>query len=219
MDINSYIDHSNLKATATVQDIEKLCKEAIDYHFYAVCVHPYYVPFAKKILEKSTIQICTVVGFPLGMSAKDVKVYEAIEAVNEGADEIELVMNIGAIKDHDYAYIQDEIEEVRDAIDGKVLTVIIDTCYLTEEEIRKIIEICNHTYVHFIKTSTGFENRSTSKEDINIVMKYKNDVLELKSSGNVDTYEEAISLIEQGVTRIEASSSVDICHATYHKEG
>lgn len=210
MELNSYIDHTNLKPNVTIKDIEKLCKEAIEYHFPTVCIHPYYVPFAKKVLEKSTVHICAVVGFPLGMNTKEVKVYEAIEAVNEGADEIDMVMNIGALKDKDYAYIQDEIEEVRDAIDGKVLKVIIETCYLTKQEIKKMTEICNKTFVHFIKTSTGFGDRGASIEDIKIMNENKNEVLEIKASGGIKTYEDAVRMIEAGASRIGTSSGVSI---------
>ena len=153
--MNSYIDSTNLKMDATMKDIEDLCHEAIKYHFASVCVHPYYVPFAKKLLEGSNVLVDTVVGFPLGMNTKEVKAYEAIEAVNEGADEIDMVINIGALKDKDYDYVKEEIEEIRDAIDGKTLKVIIETSLLTEEEIIKMTQICNETFVHFIKTSTG----------------------------------------------------------------
>ena len=155
MELNSYIDYTNLKNTATKEDIEKLCKEAMEYHFASVCVSPYYVEYAKELLEGSNVQVCTVIGFPLGFSTTQVKSYEAIDATENGADEIDMVINISALKNKDYDYIKEEIEEVRDSIDGKVLKVIIETCLLTDEEIIKMTEICNETYVNFIKTSTG----------------------------------------------------------------
>ena len=154
MELNKYIDHTNLKNTSTLKDIEKLCDEALKYKFASVCVYPYYVPLAKSLLKDSNVDVCTVIGFPSGMSTKEVKVYEAIDAVEKGATEIDMVINVAALKNKDYDYIKEEIEEIRDAIDGKVLKVIIETCLLTEEEIIKMTEICNETFVNFIKTST-----------------------------------------------------------------
>ncbi len=208
--MNSYIDSTNLKMDATMKDIEDLCHEAIKYHFASVCVHPYYVPFAKKLLEGSNVLVDTVVGFPLGMNTKEVKAYEAIEAVNEGADEIDMVINIGALKDKDYDYVKEEIEEIRDAIDGKTLKVIIETSLLTEEEIIKMTQICNETFVHFIKTSTGFGSRGASIRDIETIMKYKNEVLEVKASGGIKTHEDASKFISMGVSRIGSSHGKDI---------
>ena len=135
MELNKYIDHTNLKNTATLKDIEKLCNEAIKYKFASVCIYPYYVPLAKKLLKDTNVEVCTVIGFPTGESTKEVKVYEAIDAVEKGANEIDMVINISALKNKDYDYVKEEIEEVRDAIDGKVLKVIIETCLLTEKEI------------------------------------------------------------------------------------
>lgn len=210
MNINSFIDHTNLQMDATIKDIEKLCNEAKKYHFTSVCVSPYYVPFAKKALEGSIVEVTTVVGFPLGMNTKEVKVYEAIEAINEGADEIDMVINVGALKDKDYDYVKEEIEEVRDAIDGKVLKVIIETSLLTEEEIIKMTEICNETYVNFIKTSTGFGKRGVNEKDIEIINKHKNDILEVKASSGIKTLEEVNKYLEMGVTRIGTSHAVEI---------
>lgn len=208
--MNNYIDSTNLKMDARMKDIEALCHEAIEYHFETVCVHPYYVPFVKKLLEGSTVHVCTVVGFPLGMNTKEVKVYEAIEAVNEGADEIDMVINVGALKDKDYDYVKEEIEEVRDNIDGKTLKVIIETSLLTTDEIMKMTEICNETFVNFIKTSTGFGSRGASIEDINTIMQYKNEVLEVKASGGIKNNKEAQTFIDMGVTRIGTSHGKDI---------
>ena len=208
--MNSYIDSTNLNAWTTIKDIENLCNDARKYSFASVCVHPYYVPFAKKALEGTNVQVGTVVGFPLGMNTKEVKAFEAIHAVEEGADEIDMVINIGALKDKDYEYVKDEIEEIRDSIDGKVLKVIIETCYLTEEEVKKMTEICNQTYVNYIKTSTGFGSRGVSERDIEIIMENKNDVLEVKASGGIKTYEDACKYIDMGVTRIGTSHGKEI---------
>ena len=210
MEITSYIDDTNLKVTATVEDITKLCEEAHKYHCASVCVHPYYVRLAHELLKESSVSVTTVVGFPLGMNTVAVKQYEAIEAVNDGADEIDMVINIGALKNEDYDYIKQEIEEVRDAVDGKVVKVIIETGYLNQEEIIKLTEICNETFVHFIKTSTGFGSRGVSERDIEIIMENKNDVLEVKASGGIKTYEDACKYIDMGVTRIGTSHGKEI---------
>ncbi len=210
MEIGSYIDHTNLSATATLKDIKKLCEEAREYHFASVCVNPIYVETAKKLLKDSTVNVCTVIGFPLGANTISTKEYEAIEAVNNGADEIDMVINLGALKNKDYEYIKQEITDIRDAIDGKILKVIIETCYLNESEIKKMTEICNETFVNFIKTSTGFGTRGASIEDINIINKYKNEILEIKASGGIKSTEEALKFIDLGVTRIGTSHGVDI---------
>lgn len=210
MEIGKYIDHTNLKMDATTKDITKLCEEAIKYKFENVCVHPYYVSLAKELLKDTNIGICTVIGFPLGMNTPKVKSFEAIDAVENGADEIDMVINVGALKDKDYDYVKKEIELIRDDIDGKVLKVIIETSLLTKEEIKKMTEICNETFVNYIKTNTGYGKRGVSKEDIDIINKYKNDLLEIKASGGIKTFKQMNELIEKGVSRIGTSSSIDI---------
>lgn len=210
MELNKYIDHTNLNAFASLDDIKKLCDEAIKYKFASVCVNPYYVSYANEYLKNENIDIVCVVGFPLGMNKMITKEYEAIAAIEDGADEIDMVINIGALKDKKYDYIKEEIENIRDAIDGKTLKVIIETCYLTEDEIIKMTEICNETFVNFIKTSTGFGTRGASIEDIKIINKYKNEVLEIKASGGIKTFEDANTFIEEGASRIGTSHGVDI---------
>ena len=216
MELNKYIDHTNLKNTATLKDIEKLCNEAIKYRFASVCVYPYYVPLCKSLLKGTNISVCTVVGFPSGESTRETKVYEAIDAVSKGADEIDMVINISALKNKDYDYIKDEIEEIRDSIDGKVLKVIIETCLLTGEEIIKMTEICNETFVNFIKTSTGFGEWGAKVEDIELINKYRNDLLEIKASGGIKDIETVEEMINAGATRIGTSSGVKIMEETAH---
>lgn len=217
--MNSYIDSTNLKANATIDDVTKLCEEAIKYHFATVCVNPYYVPLAKDLLEDSTVEVCTVIGFPLGMNTTEVKVYEAINAIEAGADEIDMVINIGALKDKEYDYVKSEIEQVRNVLDGKVLKVIIETCYLTDEEIKMATEICNETFVNFIKTSTGFGPRGASVEDIKLINKYKNEILEVKASGGIKTTKDAEKFLKLGVSRIGTSNAVEIVtNHEYHCE-
>ena len=210
MELNKYIDHTNLKNTATLKDIEKVCDEAIKYKFASVCVYPYYVPLVANLLKGSNVEVCTVIGFPSGMSTKETKVYEAIDAVEKGATEIDMVINIAALKNKDYKYIKDEIEEIRDSIDGKTLKVIIETCLLTDKEIIKMTEICNETFVNFIKTSTGFSEYGARVEDIELINKYKNDLLEIKASGGINNIEKAEAMINAGATRIGTSSGVKL---------
>ena len=172
-------------------------------------VYHYYVRLAKELLKDTNIEVATVVGFPSGNSTREAKVYEAIDAVSKGADMIDMVMNISAIKNKDYEYIKEEIEEIRDAIDGKVLKVIIETNLLTEEEIIKMTEICNETFVNFIKTCTGF-NGGVKVRDVKLIKEHKNDLLEIKASGGIKTSNQVLELIEEGVTRIGTSSADDI---------
>ena len=206
MEINNYIDYTNLKAAATKEDIKKLCDEALEYGFASVCVNPCYVELASSLLVGSNVNVCTVVGFPLGMNMTATKEFEAIAAIEAGASEIDMVINVGALKDKDYEYVKNEIETIRDSIVGRTLKVIIETCYLTEDEIIKMTEICNETFVNFIKTSTGFGTRGASIEDIKIINDYKNEVLEIKASGGIKTYDEVIDYIENGVTRLGMSN-------------
>ena len=222
MELNKYIDHTNLKNTATLKDIEKLCNEAIKYKFASVCVYPYYISLCKSLLKDTNVAVCTVIGFPSGMCTKETKVYEAIDAVEKGADEIDMVINVAALKNKDYDYIKEEIEEIRDAIDGKVLKVIIETCLLNDKEIIKMTEICNETFVNFIKTSTGFGEYGARVEDVELMNKHKSDILEIKASGGIRDIETAEAMIEAGATRLGTSSGVKLmecdcdCH---HKEG
>lgn len=210
MELNNFIDHTNLKKTATAEDIMKLCDEAIKYHFASVCVYPYYVKACKEYLKDSNVEICTVVGFPNGASTTNTKVYEAIDAIENGATEIDMVINICALKNKDYDYIKQEISEVRDGIAGKTLKVIIEECLLTDEEIIKMTEICNETYVNFIKTSTGFDKHGATLHAVELMNKYKNEVLEIKAAGGIRTIEQAESFINAGATRIGTSRSVDL---------
>lgn len=210
MNLNKYIDHTNLKAFASKSDIEKLCDEAIKYNFSSVCVNPYYVSLANELLIRSNINVCTVVGFPLGQNTKEVKVYESKIAVEEGADEIDMVINIAALKDKNYDYVEDEIKTIKEVIKDKILKVIIETCYLDEEEIIVMTNICNELGVDFIKTSTGFGTDGAKIEDVELINKHRNDKLQIKASGGIKTYEDAVNFINNGVTRIGTSNGIKI---------
>ena len=157
MNLNEYIDSTNLSKVATADDIMELCEDAMEYHFPTVIVPPYYVKSASDYLKGSTTEVGTVIGFPNGYSTIETKQFEAINAIDNGAKEIDMVININALKNKDYDYLKEEIETIRDSIDGHILKVIIETCLLNDEEIIKMTEICNDCFVNFIKTSTGFD--------------------------------------------------------------
>ena len=210
MNLSDYIDHTNLSKTATAEDIMKLCEEAKKYHFPTVCIPPYYVKAASEYLKGSTTEVCTVIGFPNGYNTTETKQYEAIDAIHNGAKEIDMVININALKNKDYDYVKDEIETIRDSIDGRVLKVIIETCLLTEEEIIKMTEICNETFVNFIKTSTGFDKEGAKLDDVKLIMNHKNEVLEVKASGGIRNAKDAEAFIEAGATRLGTSHGIDI---------
>ena len=209
MELNKYIEHTNLNNTATLKDIESLCNEAIKYDFAAVCVYPYYVRLAKELLKDTNIEVCTVIGFPSGMSTRETKVYEAIDAVEKGADMIDMVINVSALKNKDYEYVKEEIEEIRDAIDGKVLKVIIETNLLNDKEIIKATEICNSCFVNYIKTCTGFTG-GVEVDSVDIINKHKSDLVEIKASGGIKSKKDMITLIEAGASRIGTSHGVKI---------
>ena len=210
MNLNEYIDSTNLSKVATADDIIELCEDAMEYHFPCVIVPPYYVKSASDYLKGSTTEVGTVIGFPNGYSTVETKQFEAINAIENGAKEIDMVININALKNKDYDYIKEEIETIRDSIDGHILKVIIETCLLTEEEIIKMTEICNDCFVNFIKTSTGFDKEGAKLEDIDLINKHKNEVLEIKASGGIKTRNEAEEFIKHGVTRIGTSHAKDL---------
>ncbi len=205
--MNEYMDSTLLKSTSTKVEIEELCKDAKKYGFATVCVNPCYVSLSSELLKDSDVKVCTVIGFPLGANTTKMKVEEAKDAIKNGADELDMVINVGFLKDKDYDYVKNEILELRKVTKDKVLKVIIETCYLDEDEIIKMTEICNETGVDFIKTSTGFGTRGASIEDIKIINKYKNDKLKVKASGGIRTEEDALKYIELGVSRIGTSNA------------
>jgi len=210
MELNSYIEHTNVKPTATLNDIKKLCDEAKKYHFHAVCVNPCYVPIAIEELKDTNILVVATVGFPFGANTTETKVFEATKAIEDGADEIDMVINISAVKDKNYDYLVEEITQIRDAIKGKTLKVIVETAYLDEEELREVTKLCNLTFVNYIKTSTGYANRGVSIEDIKIINEEKNELLEIKASGGIKTKKQVLDLIDLGVSRIGTSSGISI---------
>lgn len=210
MKLSKYIDHTILKATATKEDINKLCKEAKDYEFYSVCVNGCYVEECREILKGSDIKIAAVVGFPLGAMTTNAKVFEAKEAVENGASEIDMVINIAKLKDKEYSYVENEIRMIKEAIGDKVLKVIIETCYLNDEEKVKACELALNARADFVKTSTGFGTGGATYEDAKLMKSVVGDNAEVKASGGVRDAKTASEYINLGVTRLGTSSGVSI---------
>ncbi|MCQ4923837.1 deoxyribose-phosphate aldolase [Tissierella carlieri] len=211
INILGMIDHTILKPEATKDMIETLCKEAMENNFAAVCVNPYYVKFCKDTLKNSNVKVATVVGFPIGANTKEVKVFETIDAIKNGADEIDMVINIGALKVKDYKTVKDDIESVVEASRGKaIVKVIIETCLLTDEEKIKACELSMEAEADFVKTSTGFSTGGATVEDVRLMKSVVGDKLEVKASGGVRDLESAKKMIEAGATRLGTSSGVKI---------
>lgn len=209
-DLARLIDHTLLKSETKIEDIKKLCEEALKYQFYSVCINPCYVKTAKEFLKNSDIKICTVISFPLGASTIKTKIYEATEAIENGADEIDMVMNIGMFKSNRYEYIYEEISSIKKAIEYRILKVTIETSILSEEEKIKASEIIKKSGANFVKTSTGFSQGGATKEDVLLIRKSVGDNFGIKASGGIKTYQQAVELIKAGATRIGSSSSVKI---------
>ncbi|WP_283705833.1 deoxyribose-phosphate aldolase [Clostridium perfringens] len=206
------IDHTILKPEADKASIEKLCKEALEYNFASVCINPTNVELAAKLLKGSEVKVCTVIGFPLGANTMEVKAFETKDAIAKGADEVDMVINIGRLKDKDYEYVEKDIKAVVDAADKKALTkVIIETCLLTEEEKVKACELAKKAGADFVKTSTGFSTGGATPEDIKLMRENVGPEMGVKASGGVRSIEDAEAVIKNGATRIGASASIAIC--------
>lgn len=211
MDIARFIDHTLLKPDATEEMIENLCDEARKYNFYAVCINPYYVKLVKKILRNSNVKIATVIGFPLGANTGKIKALEAEESIRDGADELDMVINIAALKNKDYDKVKEDIEEVVKKAKGNALVkVIIETCLLTEDEKVRACNLSLEAGANFVKTSTGFNGKGATVEDIRLIKSVVGNKMKIKASGGIRDYETAIKMIEAGANRIGASSSVKI---------
>ena len=203
------IDHTLLKADAKEEDIRKLCDEDIKYGFATVCVNPCYVPMAKHLLQDTNIGITTVIGFPLGATTSTVKAAETQEAIENGANEIDMVINIGALKDKKYDYVRDDIKAVVHAANNKaIVKVIIETCLLSNDEKVKACLLAREAGAHFVKTSTGFSEGGAIRDDIVLMRKTVEDTMGVKASGGIKTKEDAEALIRAGANRLGTSSSV-----------
>lgn len=219
MEINKYIDHTVLKATTTEGDIIKLCEEAKEYNFFSVCVNGCYVKTAKKELEGSDVKIAAVVGFPLGAMSIESKVFEAERCIKEGANEIDMVINVGFIKSGKMAEVEEEIRQIKQAIGSNVLKVIIETCYLTKEEKELACKMSLNAGADFVKTSTGFGTGGATVEDVELMLNIVKGKAEVKASGGVRDLETAQKYIEMGVTRLGTSSGVTLVTTGKAKEG
>ncbi|MDY7062840.1 MAG: deoxyribose-phosphate aldolase [Sarcina ventriculi] len=211
-DIYKMIDHTLLKQDATSEEIKKLCKEALEYNFASVCVNPTNVELAAKILNGSLVKVCTVIGFPLGANTTKIKVLEAKDTVENGATEVDMVINIGRLKDKDYDYVKKDIEAVVNEVKGKALIkVIIETCLLTDEEKVIACKLASEAKADFVKTSTGFSTGGATPFDVKLMRETVGENMGVKASGGIRTSEDAKELIKNGANRIGASASIKIC--------
>ena len=211
MDIAKYIDHTILKPEATVEDVKKLCSEAREYNFASVCVNGCYAKLVATLLAGTDVKTCVVVGFPLGAMTKEAKEFETTQAIENGATEIDMVINVGALKEKNYELLKEDIEAVVNAAKGKALVkVIIETCLLTDEEKVKACEISKEAKADFVKTSTGFSTGGATKEDIALMRKTVGPEIGVKASGGVRDFKTAMDMINAGASRIGASASISI---------
>ena len=211
--LNRYIDHTLLKAEATEADIRKLCKEAIEYDFYAVCVNSCYVSLASKELADSGVKVASVVGFPLGAAHTAAKVCETEIAVSEGADEIDMVLNIGALKEGRYNFMEEDMRAVVQAAAKRsaIVKVILETCLLTDDEVIKACQLAQNAGAAFVKTSTGFSTGGATAHHVKLMKDTVGDALQVKASGGIRDKSKALEIIKAGADRIGASASVAIC--------
>ena len=209
-DIAAMIDHTLLKATATPRQISQLCAEARDNGFASVCINPCYVPLAARELAESEVMVCTVIGFPLGASTTQIKAEEAMLAVDQGADEVDMVMNIGAMKAGEYEQVESDIRAVVNAAGRAKVKVIIETVYLTDEEKVKASEIVMESGAAFVKTSTGTAGGGATAEDVRLMKKTVGDRILIKAAGGVRDFADAVAMIEAGASRIGTSGGIGI---------
>ncbi|WP_228851952.1 deoxyribose-phosphate aldolase [Aegicerativicinus sediminis] len=210
MKINRYIDQTLLSPTATEGDIIALCNDAKRYEFQTVCVHGCYVPLASQLLKNSIVKVCTVIGFPLGSSSTEAKVFEATNAITNGADEIDMVINMGFLRSRNYVSLLKDISDVKAAIGKHPLKVILEISNLSKNEIIRACEICLDANADFIKTSTGFSKGGATLTAVKIIRKTVKDRAKIKASGGIRDYETAMKYIDLGVERIGTSSGVEI---------
>ena len=205
-----WIDHTLLKPDATQEQVEKICSEAKEYQFASVCINPTWVSLCYKLLRASNVKVCTVIGFPLGATLPEVKASEARQVVNMGAQEVDMVINIGALKSGDLVLVEHDIRSVVRAAGRKVVKVILETCLLTDEEKVAASAIAQKAGADFVKTSTGFSTGGATVTDVALMRKVVGPAMGVKASGGVRSYEEACKMVEAGATRIGASASVEI---------
>jgi deoxyribose-phosphate aldolase len=209
-ELAKYFDHTILKPAATAAEVANICQEAISYDFFSVCINPVHVKRVSDLLSGTEVKVCSVVGFPLGASTSDLKALETRQAITDGADEIDMVINVGALKDKDFDFVENDIKAVVNAASGKIVKVIIETCLLEKSEIVEVCEIAKKAGAHFVKTSTGFAGGGASPEDVALMKKTVGGELLVKASGGIKSLADAEKMIEGGADRIGASAGVAI---------
>lgn len=210
MEMNRLIDHTLLKADASISSIEKLCNEALNYHFASVCVNPGFVPLASKLLKGSDVKVCTVIGFPLGATLPKAKQAETLLAIEAGAEEIDMVINVSMAKEHQFDYVENEIRLVKETCANKILKVILETCLLTDDEIVSCCKAAVNAGADFVKTSTGFSKGGATTHAVKIMRDTVGPNFGVKASGGIHSYEEALDMVNAGANRIGASCGVEI---------
>lgn len=205
MKYHTYIDHTLLKANSMKADIKQLCEEAMQYEFASVCVNSYWVSYCKELLRNSEVKVCTVIGFPLGAMSTRAKAFEAKQAVADGADELDMVINIGELKAGNTEAVLKDIEAVVQAAQGACVKVILENCLLNKEEIKKGCELCVCAGADFVKTSTGFSERGADVSDVRLMKEAVKGKCKVKAAGGISTHDEMIAMIEAGADRIGTS--------------
>ena len=211
-DLAGMIDHTLLKPDATISEITQLCEEAIQYNFASVCINPSYVDTCFNLIKSSNVKVCTVIGFPLGAATTQTKFLEAEEAIKNGAEELDMVINVGKLKDRDYDFVFNDIKSIAGLSKRHLCTskVILETCLLTDEEKVAACLLAKEAGLNFVKTSTGFSKNGATVHDVSLMKFVVSDKLEVKASGGIRSYEDAIAMINAGATRLGASAGVKI---------
>ena len=210
MNYNKMIDHTVLKADTPLETVKRICDEAMEYGFASVCINPCHVAYCADYLKDSDVNVCTVIGFPLGANTSAVKAFETKDAIANGADEIDMVMNIGALKDKNYDLVRDDVNAVVEAANGTLVKVILETCLLTEDEIKKACELCVEAKADYVKTSTGFSTRGATIEDVRIMKEAVHGKAKVKAAGGVRTPEDMVKIVAAGADRIGTSAGCSL---------
>lgn len=210
MNYNKMIDHTVLKADTPLETVKRICDEAMEYGFASVCINPCHVSYCADYLKDSDVNVCTVIGFPLGANTSAVKAFETKDAIANGADEIDMVMNIGALKDKNYDLVRDDVKAVVEAANGTLVKVILETCLLTEDEIKKACELCVEAKADYVKTSTGFSTRGATIEDVRIMKEAVHGKAKVKAAGGVRTPEDMVKIVAAGADRIGTSAGCSL---------
>ena len=210
MNYNKMIDHTVLKADTPLETVKRICDEAMEYGFASVCINPCHVAYCADYLKDSDVNVCTVIGFPLGANTSAVKAFETKDAIANGADEIDMVMNIGALKDKNYDLVRDDVKAVVEAANGTLVKVILETCLLTEDEIKKACELCVEAKADYVKTSTGFSTRGATIEDVRIMKEAVHGKAKVQAAGGVRTPEDMVKIVAAGADRIGTSAGCSL---------